>query len=50
MDHIGIFLAGIRFVGPDAEILSAPETDSRYESSVKGIRIIGDLSGVPLLR
>ena len=36
--------------GPDVEILSAPEIDSRYESSARGIHIIGDLSGIPLLK
>jgi thioredoxin reductase/ferredoxin len=36
--------------GPDVEILNAPEIDSRYESSARGIHIIGDLSGIPLLK
>jgi NosR/NirI family nitrous oxide reductase transcriptional regulator len=38
------------YKGPDVEILRAPEIDSRYESSVKGIHIIGDLAGIPLLK
>jgi thioredoxin reductase/ferredoxin len=38
------------YKGPDVEILSAPEIDSRYESSARGIHIIGDLSGIPLLK
>lgn len=35
---------------PDIEILRAPEINHSYESSVSGIHIIGDLSGVPLLK
>ncbi len=38
------------YKGPDEEILRVPEIDSRYESSIKGIHIIGDLSGIPLLK
>ncbi|MGW8323848.1 MAG: NAD(P)-binding domain-containing protein, partial [Thermodesulfobacteriota bacterium] len=38
------------YKGPDVEILRAPEIDSRYESSVKGIHVIGDLAGIPLLK
>ena len=38
------------YKGPDVEILSAPEVDNRYESSARGIHIIGDLSGIPLLK
>ena len=38
------------YSGPDVEILRAPEISKNYESNVSGIHIIGDLSGVPLLK
>lgn len=44
------FLGDLFYKGPDIEILKAPEIDNNYESNVKGIHIIGDLSGVPLLK
>ncbi len=36
--------------GHDVEILKAPDIDANFESNVKGIHIIGDLSGIPLLK
>jgi NosR/NirI family nitrous oxide reductase transcriptional regulator len=47
---MGSFWGDLFYRGPDVEILKAPEIDDKYESNVKGIHIIGDLSGVPLLK
>jgi thioredoxin reductase/ferredoxin len=44
------FLGNLFYKGSDVEILKAPEIDENFESSVKGIHIIGDLSGIPLLK
>jgi len=44
------FWGDLFYNGPDIEILRAPEIDDSYESNVKGIYIIGDISGVPLLK
>ncbi|MFQ6104911.1 MAG: NAD(P)-binding domain-containing protein [Candidatus Glassbacteria bacterium] len=43
-------LGNLFYKGPDVEILKAPAIDENFESNVKGVHIIGDLSGVPLLK
>jgi len=44
------FWGDLFYDGPDIEILRAPEINRNYESNISGIHIIGDLSGVPLLK
>ncbi|UCE65697.1 MAG: hypothetical protein JSU85_12670 [Candidatus Zixiibacteriota bacterium] len=43
---MGSFGGGLFYNGPDVEILRALEIGDNYESNIKGIYIIGDLSGV----
>lgn len=47
---MGNLWGNLFYRGPDIEILKAPEINDNYESSVKGIHIIGDLAGIPLLK
>ncbi|MBD3169369.1 MAG: FAD-binding protein [candidate division Zixibacteria bacterium] len=38
------------YSGPDEEILAAPEVNENYETNVSHLYVIGDLTGVPLLK
>ncbi|MDQ3002565.1 MAG: NAD(P)-binding domain-containing protein [Fibrobacterota bacterium] len=47
---ISPYLDWLQKDNPVGEVERYPEIDSRFQSSVKGVYIVGDLTGVPLLK
>ena len=47
---IGPYFRWLQKGNPVGEVERYPEIDSQYQSSVKGLYIVGDLTGIPLLK